>query len=194
MAKVSWFIGPVLFLSGVAVLLTGFIGGESKKSQMYDDAVEMEQSFEHLSSDSFRIHKLTEKGTRIATIRVPDADIHEPVYSGPADDSTLRKGITLMHPDIESAGSNLSIAGHRMDGFGTQFSTLHRVHEGSRVYIRYDGGELVYRIIASKVVAPSEVDVLDDTGYDRLTLITCEDYDSLSQTHRKRRIYIGIKE
>lgn len=64
---------------------------------------------------------------------------------------------------------NIGIAGHR----DTFFRGLRNIKQGDTVTLDTPLGEYDYRVVSVKVVSPSDVAVLDSTGDQILTLVTC---------------------
>lgn len=57
--------------------------------------------------------------------------------------------------------------------FKDVFALLHDVRVGDSIYMYYDQEKYKYTVYETKVVLPTEVDVLTQVGENRLTLITC---------------------
>lgn len=64
---------------------------------------------------------------------------------------------------------NIGIAGHR-DRF---FRRLRLIHVGDTIRLTTLGGSYHYRVIATEVVKPEDVQVLDPDRNDTMTLVTC---------------------
>ena len=67
---------------------------------------------------------------------------------------------------------NVGIAGHR----DTFFRPLEKVRVNDVIVLTAHGIEYRYRVVFSQVVSPSDVEVLDPTGGDVLTLVTCHPF------------------
>jgi sortase A len=64
---------------------------------------------------------------------------------------------------------NVAIAGHR----DTFFRALRNVREGDEITVSTLEGSYRYRVDSIKVVGPNDIEVLDNSGGDILTLVTC---------------------
>jgi sortase A len=64
---------------------------------------------------------------------------------------------------------NIGIAAHR----DTIFRALRGIRKQDTIRIRTASGEHDYSVEATRVVQPSNVEVLNDSGYAELTLVTC---------------------
>jgi sortase A len=67
---------------------------------------------------------------------------------------------------------NVGIAGHR----DTFFRPLEKVRVNDVVVLTAHGIEYRYRVVFSQVVSPEDVAVLDPTGHEVLTLVTCHPF------------------
>lgn len=74
---------------------------------------------------------------------------------------------------------NMVITGHSSyfawdpGRFKDVFALLHDVQVGDKIYVYHDQNRYDYEVYETKVVLPTQVDVLTQAGDDRLTLITC---------------------
>lgn len=92
----------------------------------------------------------------------------------------LRDGVvhypSTAFPDEEG---NMVITGHSSyfawdpGRFKDVFALLHDVQVGDKIYIYHDQNRYDYEVYETKVVLPTQVDVLTQEGGNRLTLITC---------------------
>jgi len=64
---------------------------------------------------------------------------------------------------------NFAIAGHR----DTFFRYLRHIKNGDSITLNTEKGLYRYQVSSTRVVMPDDVQVLDDTGEDTLTLVTC---------------------
>lgn len=74
---------------------------------------------------------------------------------------------------------NIVITGHSSyflwdpGRFKDVFALLHDVRIGDKIFVYYGQDQYIYEVYDTKVVMPTEVDVLMQDGGDKLTLITC---------------------
>ena len=64
---------------------------------------------------------------------------------------------------------NVGIAGHR----DTFFRPLKNIQRDDVIILTTSRGQFRYRVVSTKVVSPSDVDVLNPDGNEMLTLVTC---------------------
>jgi sortase A len=102
-------------------------------------------------------------------IKIPRIGLSAIVLAGD-DDATLRRAVGWVagtaRPD---EGGNTALAGHR----DTFFRPLQRVEIDDRVRLVVPPHTYEYRVDSIRVVGPDEVSVLDSTGIEELTLVTC---------------------
>lgn len=119
-------------------------------------------------------------GEAIAIIRIPKIGVDWAVVEGvsPAD---LRKG-PGHYPSTPMPGQqgNAAIAGHRTT-YGAPFNRLDELNPGDEIQVTTRTGAYTYRVAESKIVLPSQVEVLDPTPDARLTLTTCNPKYSAAQ-------------
>jgi sortase A len=86
------------------------------------------------------------------------------------DDRTLRRAVGHI-PGTAMPGQpgNVAIAGHR----DTFFRALHNVRQDDEITLMTLDGSYRYRVDSISVVGPEDTHVLDNSGGDILTLVTC---------------------
>lgn len=102
-------------------------------------------------------------------LRIPALRLTVPIYAG-TKPPELDRGVGHVEgtAPLNSAG-NAAIAGHR-DGF---FRGLQRIKPGESLYVQTLGHTRRYRVVQTRIVAPSDVAVLAPTASPSITLITC---------------------
>ncbi|MCI9233976.1 MAG: sortase [Bacilli bacterium] len=81
--------------------------------------------------------------------------------------------------------NNVVIAGHNIH---VVFRELHNIHLGMKIYLKKGNKITEYVVIEKKSVKPTEIQYLEDTIKEQLTLITCTEND------QKRLIIICLKQ
>ena len=121
-----------------------------------------------------------EPGSALARIRIPAIDVDKVVIEG-VSRADLRQG-PGHYPGTPLPGQpgNAVIAGHRTT-YGAPFFRLDELVEGDEILIDTPTGEVRYLVIGTEIVAPSQVEVLDGFGDNRLTLTTCNPRYSAAQ-------------
>lgn len=121
---------------------------------------------------------------------IPSLNIKVPVLEG-----TDSKSLQVSAGHFEGTGlpghGNYCIAGHNSTIYAEIFNALDRIQIGDEMYL-IDNDEkrtrYTYIVAECHVVAPQSVEVLDDYGDDRLTIISCTD------DGKQRQVVVGILE
>ncbi len=94
---------------------------------------------------------------------------------------------------VSDAPGNIVLSGHveLSDGRRGVFAELDQMSVGERIIITEDGEERVYMVVAISEVEPSDLTPLYPTEFERLTLITCGDYDFFSDEYQVRTVVIA---
>jgi sortase A len=108
-------------------------------------------------------------GSLIGRIEVPRLALRAVVVEG-VEHRTLRRGVGHV-PQTAMPGEdgNVALAGHR----DTVFRALRQIRRGDVVRIVTPSGLFQYVVESTSVVDPARSDVLDPSGGQRLTLVTC---------------------
>jgi sortase A len=111
-------------------------------------------------------------GDAVAQIRIPAIGLDKIVVQGVAV-ADLKKG-PGHYPGSPLPGQpgNAAIAGHRTT-YGAPFNRIDELKEGDQILVTTTQGAFEYQVRQQLIVAPDQVEVLDDFGDDRLTLTAC---------------------
>ena len=126
------------------------------------------------------------KGDVVGKIEMPTIDETAYVVEG-VDVLDLQKG-PGHYPNTPFPGQkgNAAIAGHRTT-YGAPFADIDSLKVGDKITVTTVQGTFTYAVMAQddgsahRIVSPSQVDVLDDKGDNRLTLTACHPKYSASQ-------------
>jgi sortase A len=112
------------------------------------------------------------EGEATARIVIPAIGVDKIVVEG-VSIADLKKG-PGHYPETPLPGQegNAAIAGHRTT-YGAPFNRLDELEPGDEVTVTTVQGEFTYEVTETQIVSPSQVDVLDDKGDNRLTLSAC---------------------
>jgi len=88
---------------------------------------------------------------------------------------------------------NIVLAGHveLPDGRAGIFAGFDDLSLGDPVILSLDATQQRYNIVSIETVAPDDLSVLYPTSDDRLTLITCDAYDFLSDAYQERVVVVA---
>ena len=111
-------------------------------------------------------------GQPVATVRIPRIGVDKVGVEG-VSVADRKKG-PGHYPGTPMPGQagNAAIAGHRTT-YGAPFYDLDKLQPGDPIDVTTAQGEFRYEVVETKIVAPSQVEVLEPTGDNRLTLTTC---------------------
>lgn len=123
-------------------------------------------------------------------LEIPDLNIKVPVLEG-TDNKTLAAAAGHF-PGTGSVGhGNYCVAGHNSTIYAEIFNDLDLIRVGDKIYlfdIDSDRTQYTYTVTDYNIVDPHAVEVLDDYGDDRLTVISCTDDGEY------RQVVIAVKE
>jgi sortase A len=120
------------------------------------------------------------EGDALAIIKIPKINIDKTVVQGVGTED-LKKG-PGHYPQTPLPGQkgNAAIAGHRTT-YGHPFYDLDSLQPGDKIFVTTHEGAFEYDVDHSVVVSPHDVQVLDPTPDNLLTLTTCNPRFSASQ-------------
>jgi sortase A len=111
-------------------------------------------------------------GSAVGRIRIPAIGASFVMVKGTGT-SELENGPGI-YPETNFPGvpGTTAIAGHRTT-YLAPFRHIDALHRGESILLEMPYARLLYRIIGSRVVLPTDVSVLDPVGYSRLILSAC---------------------
>lgn len=108
------------------------------------------------------------------TLILPAIDVFTPVGESTGPEGLKEMPGLYEFSQLPGEGNiNVSIAGHR-DIHDMVFYSLDKVANGDYAYLLYDGSVYRYLYKDTKIVKPSEWDVIKPQGFSCLTLTTCD--------------------
>jgi sortase A len=199
-ARVIGAVGRTLLTSGVLILLfvayqlwgTGIREAQAQ-SKLEDEFTELLESGTTSTSSSTGTTTpatttttappppaLPAEGGAVAQIRIPDIGVDKIVVQGVSLDD-LKRG-PGHYPDTPLPGQsgNAAIAGHRTT-YGAPFNRIDELQPGAQILVTTQQGAFEYRVTQQQIVSPSQVEVLNNFGDNRLTLTACHPKYSASQ-------------
>jgi sortase A len=192
-ARILGAVGRVLITAGVLILL--FVayqlwgtGLQEAKSQD-----ELENQFDKALAEADATTTTADPGGSTPTAPpaapVGDAVAHI-VIPAIGVDKIVVQGVTVAdlrrgpghYPDSPLPGQpgNAAIAGHRTT-YGAPFNRVDELEHGDEILVTTQQGSFRYTVDHTDVVRPSQVEVLDDAGDNRLTLTSCNPKYSAKQ-------------
>jgi sortase A len=109
------------------------------------------------------------KRSVIGRLEIPRLDIAVMVREG-ADEGTLSRAVGhIPGTALPGKTGNVGLAGHR----DTFFRALRNIHEDDVIQLETTGGTYRYMVKSTRIVTPRDVSVLQASGGETLTLVTC---------------------
>ena len=181
-------IGTVMTGAGVLILLfvayqvwgTGFYTARAQDALEADFEAKLAAPSTTTTGPNTPAPPPPPTGEAVAIIRIPKIGAEHHVIEG-VGVADLRKG-PGHYPGTALPGEagNAGVAGHRTT-YGGPFNRLDELSPGDTIEVTTVRGPFTYRVAETKVVAPSQVEVLAPTPDARLTLTTCHPKYSAKQ-------------
>jgi sortase A len=119
-------------------------------------------------------------GDPVARIEIPKIGITRTVVEGITVSQLARGPGHYPESPLPGQAGNVSIAGHRTT-YGQPFHNVDKLEPGDQILTTTVQGDFVYEVERLEIVEPTDVEVLEDKGDNRLTLIACHPKYSLAQ-------------
>jgi sortase A len=133
-------------------------------------------------ADRFADQVRERNGEGIGRVRIPRLDLDTVLVEG-TDTGTLKKG-PGRYPDtaVPGQGETIGIAGHRTT-YLAPFRHIDELEEGDEVIVEMPYATFTYEVEQVDIVDPSDVQIVDDVGYERLVLTACHPLYSAAQRY-----------
>jgi sortase A len=175
MSRIRWLarrVAPVLLTTGL--LVVGYAAYIVADTTAYQ-AIE-QRRFERARENAELAPELVDGGP-IGEIQIPRLGLTAMVIQGDSA-AILRRAVGhLAYTALPGQSGNVVLAGHR----DTFFRPLQWVHPGDAITLKTRGGDFEYLVESTAVVPPSDIRVLQATGGQTLTLITCFPFSYLGR-------------
>jgi sortase A len=141
---------------------------------------QIEEPRQRLAFRARALERRIEDGDPIGRLSLPEIGVSEVVVHGTGT-GDLRKG-PGHYPDTPLPGERgtVAIAGHRTT-YGAPFRRLDQLERGDPIVLAMPYGRFSYRVERTRIVAPTDVSVIDRVAYDRLVLSACHPLYSAAQ-------------
>jgi len=127
-----------------------------------------------------RLKRSSARGTAVGRIRIARIGASFVIVDG-TDTRSLRKGPGIYDEvPFPGAPGTTAIAGHRTT-FRAPFRRIDKLRRGDEIVVAMPYGRFTYTVQSTRIVAPSQVSVIDRVGYDRLVLSACHPLYSAKQ-------------
>jgi sortase A len=121
-----------------------------------------------------------ETGEGIGRIKIPSIGADYVVVQG-TDTASLQKGPGHYPATaFPGQGKTIGIAGHRTT-YLAPFHDINEIADGDEITLEMPYGTFTYTVEKHEVVDPSQTEIVDDVGYERLVLTACHPLYSAAQ-------------
>jgi sortase A len=131
---------------------------------------------------------LKDTRTPDAVLRIPAVKLVVPVFEGTSDQNLNRGAGRIEGTARIGEPGNIGIAAHR-DGF---FRVLKDVRVGDTLVLDQVATTETYRVVATRIVEPSDVSVLQSTSTPSVTLVTCFPFYYVGSAPRRFIVHAQI--
>ncbi|MFN8113694.1 MAG: sortase [Solirubrobacterales bacterium] len=126
--------------------------------------------------------KQISNGQGIGQIAVPSVGIDYVLIQG-TDTADLQKGPGHYPTSaLPGQGKTIAVAGHRTT-YLAPFRDIADIKTGDEVTVSMPYGKFTYEVIATDIVDPQDVSVVDDAGRERIVLTACHPLYSAAQRY-----------
>ena len=124
--------------------------------------------------------RTVETGQGIGRLNIAAMDLDVVIVQG-TDTSSLQKG-PGHYPEtaFPGQGKTIGIAGHRTT-YLAPFRNIDDVADGDEITLEMPYGTFTYTVEKHQIVEPSQVEIVDNVGYERLVLTACHPLYSAAQ-------------
>jgi sortase A len=172
------------------------IYGSIQQGHAEDSLAELEEEFpspadleaiEGVRSVEERVGRLADlfaeqvtTGEGIGRILIPGIGVDVVVVEG-TDKASLQKGPGhYPYTGFPGQGRTIGIAGHRTT-YLAPFREINEVADGDEIVLEMPYGTFTYEVEKHEIVDPSQTEIVDDVGYERLVLTACHPLYSAAQ-------------
>ena len=158
------------------MVYTAFVFGRAA----YEQNRGADEFLRQASSSTVSARQLDE-GTLIGRLEIPRLKVSAIVFEGTAD-QTLGKGVGhYRRSSLPESSGNVVLAAHR----DTFFRPLARIRNGDVIILATPKKELRYVVTETRVVDPTDLQVVQPTSTSVLTLITCYPFSYLGSAPQR---------
>jgi len=127
-----------------------------------------------------RFARVVRLGHPIGRIQIPKIDLDVVVIQGTRTQDLMKGPGHYPETAFPGQGKTVAIAGHRTT-YLAPFRHLDSLKRGDAVTLMMPYATFTYRVQKTRIVSPSAVHIIHDTGYERLVLTACNPLYSAAQ-------------
>ena len=119
-----------------------------------------------------RFQKTIHNDEPIGRVKIPSIGLDIVLMNG-TDTATLQKGPgRYPQTPLPGLGGTTGIAGHRTT-YLAPFRKINEIEDGDEIRVELPYGAFTYEVQKHEIVDPSDVQIVDNVGYDRLVMTAC---------------------
>ena len=119
-------------------------------------------------------------GDAIGRLKIDRIGLSKVLFYG-TDTGTLQKGPGVYpQTPLPGLGGTTGIAGHRTT-YGAPFRHINEIRDGDEIRVELPYGVFTYEVEKHEIVAPSDVQIVNPVGYERIVLTACHPLYSAAQ-------------
>jgi sortase A len=160
-------------------------------SRSQNAAAEISSEHSKVENDAGRAGANVHGNARVplAILRIPRIHLEVPVLSG-TDEITLNRGVgQIAGMAAPGEKGNIGIAGHR-DGF---FRNLKEISRGDQIELETTSSSATYVVNRVLITGPDDTSVLQPSGEQILTLVTCYPFHFIGPAPRRFVVQATLK-
>lgn len=129
-----------------------------------------------------RFQAKIEQGDPIGRVKIDSIGLDAVLLNG-TDTATLQKGPgRFPQTPLPGLGGTTGIAGHRTT-YGAPFRKINEIADGDEIRVELPYAAFTYKVEKHEIVDPSDVQVVDPVGYERVVLTACHPLYSAAQRY-----------
>ena len=163
----------VLLLCFVIILLlvTKSIYIENKKQELIENITTMLEQNESQEEEQIDKKQELKIGDEIGLIVIPSIDLKATIVEGTTQE--ILKYAVGHFENTEIWDGNVALASHNRGSYAHYFSRINELKNGEEIIYITSMGERRYRVTENVIISETNVEVLENTEDNTITLITC---------------------
>lgn len=129
-----------------------------------------------------RFQRQNENGDPFGRIRIPGTGINWVMLEGTDTDTLTRGPGHYPTTAVPGQGRTIGIAGHRTT-YGAPFRNINQIEDGDEITLQMPYGTFRYEVTRTRIVEPSDVQIVRDIGRERIVLTACHPLYSAAQRY-----------
>ncbi len=169
-------LGIIIIAVGLSLIGLSFYARWDTNNENSKAIDNFERIIENKNKSIINTHvvdKSTNLEDGIGILNIPKIDLKVIIKEG-TDMKTLRHSVGhFKDTPMPWENGNSAIAGHRQYTYGEFFNRVDEIEIGDLIDIQTLHGKINYKVIKKEVIEATQMEVLDNTDEDCLTIITC---------------------